>query len=234
MDSPSEITKINPSNALYYHFSVDDKMLGPEDAVIRLKTDGCHRLTQSWVDEHWILILWKLASLVRAKPSLCGGKWTYEEVIRQLKYRYVPTMRAVQKIALTYLSTFRYEREYGNAQRSAIKRIQEQDSPASLPMVLCVSAVLKVTTVPQEEGATAQEATILELSDGWYRIRANADPPLQRALNAGRLAVGYKIAISGARVCLSSPSRIPDFWLLMLDERSSWTPPKKAQIPSMP
>jgi breast cancer 2 susceptibility protein len=111
------------------------------------------------------------------------------------------------------------------AQRSALKRIQEQDSPASLPMVLCVSGISRQETNGQTN--TGQPTSLLELTDGWYRIRANVDPPLQRAIDAGRLGVGYKIAISGARV-----SGILA-WIFTRDSnasRYSSTRPKRAQM----
>lgn len=40
----------------------------------------------------------------------------------------------------------------------------------------------------------------LELTDGWYRIRANIDATLKSACERGKLSVGTKLAISGARV----------------------------------
>jgi hypothetical protein len=67
-------------------------------------------------------------------------------------------------------------------------------------MVLCVSGV----TWP--EGATDDSPPIeshpeLEVTDGWYRLRAQVDQPLARAIRRGIIQVGRKIAISGARVC---------------------------------
>lgn len=62
--------------------------------------------------------------------------------------------------------------------------------------------VYKMSTVSVVDEATnvRRDATILELSDGWYRIRAGADAPLQRAIDRGKLFVGCKLAIAGARV----------------------------------
>ena len=95
-----------------------------------------------------------------------------------------------------------YEREVNLAQRSAIKRMQEQDSPASLPMVLCIASITPIRNGQAQSGHDQQNSSLLELTDGWYRIKANADIPLQRAIEAGRLRVGYKIALAGARVGL--------------------------------
>jgi breast cancer 2 susceptibility protein len=82
--------KITANNALYYHFATAEaSMKGPEDAYQQICKDGCSQATQIWVNNHWSLILWKLAGIVRAKPSLWKARWTFDEVVRQLKYRYI-------------------------------------------------------------------------------------------------------------------------------------------------
>ncbi len=43
-----------------------------------------------------------------------------------------------------------------------------------------------------------RKSTILELSDGWYRIQAQIDATLASACQRGRLQVGQKLAIMGA------------------------------------
>ena len=101
---------------------------------------------------------------------------------------------------------YSYEREVNLAQRSPIKRMQEQDSPASLPMVLCVTSITPITNEQAQHNQGQLNSSILELTDGWYRIKANVDIPLQRAIEAGRLRVGYKIALAGARVSDQSQS----------------------------
>jgi breast cancer 2 susceptibility protein len=85
--SPEEISKIDANNALFYHFNVGDGLKGPEDAFKQIQAEGCSQIALKWVTNHWSLILWKLASIVRAKPSIWEEKWSYSEVIRQLKYR---------------------------------------------------------------------------------------------------------------------------------------------------
>ena len=89
------------------------------------------------------------------------------------------------------------------AHRSAIKRIQEQDSPPSLPMVLCVSAIVSSPGKGNADNIS-QDQKSLELTDGWYVIRANVDGPISRAVHSGKIAVGFKIAVSGAKVCRSA------------------------------
>jgi breast cancer 2 susceptibility protein len=59
-------------------------------------------------------------------------------------------------------------------------------------MVLCVTAVHR-STEPQTR-------PYLELTDGWYRINADVDECLARAVVKGKIAVGRKLSISGAKV----------------------------------
>lgn len=98
----------------------------------------------------------------------------------------------------------RYEREVNRAERPAIKRIQEHDSPASLPMVLCVSQIRWEETTNELENDEALDSALtivgLELTDGWYRIRANVDRTLKSACERGKIVLGCKLAISGAKV----------------------------------
>ncbi|WWC92784.1 uncharacterized protein L201_007743 [Kwoniella dendrophila CBS 6074] len=171
---PDDISAINIDNASNYQFmAFDDSFYGHEEALRRLKADGCGFVKEKWVENHWKQILWKIAGQIQAKPDLFQEKWNWDEVIRQLKYR--------------------YEREYGCADRSIIKRIQEHDSSPSLPMVLVISAIHYIQ-------AEKDRKCFLELTDGWYRIKAQVDDPIQRAAKKGRIVVGRKMAISGAKL----------------------------------
>lgn len=114
------------------------------------------------------------------------------------------------QIPLTRLLLIRsYEREINLAQRSCIKRIQEHDSPATLPMVLCVSQIrwdeVLDDSAPAPPPGEAPLAIVgLELTDGWYRIRTNVDATLKSACERGKIVVGSKIAMMGAKVSLFS------------------------------
>jgi breast cancer 2 susceptibility protein len=103
----------------------------------------------------------------------------------------------------------RYEREINQTQRSAIKRIQERDSPVGLPMILCVSAIVLATNDNNmnQDGLGRQEDQIpqldyFELTDGWYRIQSRVDYTLIRAIASGKICVGTKLLIVGAKVCI--------------------------------
>lgn len=99
---------------------------------------------------------------------------------------------------------YRYEREIGNAQRPIIRRIQEHDSSPSLPLVLCVTAIRKSPPNIDSKGIAVPVKPYLELSDGWYRIVAEIDDCMSRAIERGKIVVGRKLSISGAKVCFES------------------------------
>ncbi|WVR08068.1 hypothetical protein IAU60_005114 [Kwoniella sp. DSM 27419] len=174
LDIPDELWEINLGTASDYRFFRSHQaFLGHEQALAELQEAKCGYATAQWVENHWGQILWKLAGQVLAKPDLFPAKWCWTEVINQLKYR--------------------YEREYGKAERSIIKRIQEHDSSPSLPMVLYVSSIHRAEV-------DGKQTCSLELSDGWYRIRAQIDENLRRAVIKGKIVVGRKLAIAGAKL----------------------------------
>lgn len=72
-------------------------------------------------------------------------------------------------------------------------------------MVLCVSGIL------WPSGASDSALPELEVTDGWYTLRATLDSPLARAVKKGSLKIGRKIAVSGASVRFT----LPLFWLLV-------------------
>jgi breast cancer 2 susceptibility protein len=69
------------------------KLLGPAAALEELLGRGCSLATKLWVDNHWCLILWKLAGMVCLDPEHESDpqtkRWCWAEVIRQLLYRWV-------------------------------------------------------------------------------------------------------------------------------------------------
>lgn len=90
--------------------------------------------------------------------------------------------------------------------------MQERDSPAGSPLVLVVSQIF--WKEPDQVSASQQPLGLdglpiipdgptvcgFEMSDGWYRIGVKADIVLEHAAKRGKLAVGSKIAITGAKV----------------------------------
>lgn len=51
-----------------------------------------------------------------------------------------------------------------------------------------------------EEGEEVEGLPVFDVTDGWYVLRATVDEPMARAVKGGKLRVGSKIAVSGARV----------------------------------
>ncbi|PWN26897.1 nucleic acid-binding protein, partial [Jaminaea rosea] len=185
---PSEIAAIlrNPTEAGRYAFRLADsgEAFGIRHALAELHRRGAMHVDEAWVRNHWVLILWKLAAYVQAQAynagwsvsveEACEKWWNFETALKQLLYR--------------------YEREVNLAQRSVLKRVHEHDSSSALPMVLLVMAIRS----PQE--GEASRGPTLDLTDGWYRIIAQLDEPLSRAVGRGKIRAGQKLALQGARL----------------------------------
>ncbi|KAM5535834.1 hypothetical protein V8D89_010452 [Ganoderma adspersum] len=187
------LRQMNPSNAIYYSFHSADPtedlpeplQLGPEAAFAQLKELGCTLATQQWVTNHYGLILWKLAGMVCLEPERERNsktkRWCWPEVMRQLRYR--------------------YERELNGGSRPALRMISTEDAPAACPMVLCVSSIVMwAPAVVDGEGRPVDPHPELEVTDGWYRLRARVDRPLARAVRRGIIGVGTKLAVAGAKL----------------------------------
>ncbi|KAH9070787.1 hypothetical protein EDB83DRAFT_2517952 [Lactarius deliciosus] len=184
----AELRNLSPKSAIQYRFraasNVDPQ--GPTDALHELKATGWMLATQEWVDNHWSLILWKLAGMVALDPESevddYRKRWSWKEMMRQLCYR--------------------YEKELNGSARPALRLITTQDTSARLHMVLCVSDITWSQEGVQvgEDGLPAVPHPTLELSDGWYRLRARVDDILARAVRRDVIRVGRKIAISGASI----------------------------------
>ncbi|KAJ7193302.1 hypothetical protein GGX14DRAFT_505977 [Mycena pura] len=199
----SALRQITPPLALYYSFHTPSseilsnaspnpaQLLGPATALEELMARGCSLATKLWVDNHWCLILWKLAGMVCLEPERERDpqtkRWCWAEVIRQLLYR--------------------YERELNGGVRPPLRCIATQDAPASCPMVLCVSNITWSEAGTTDDGLPIPRHPELEVTDGWYRLRAQVDAPLARAVRRGVIRIGRKIGVVGAR--LSSERKDP-------------------------
>lgn len=81
---------MNLSNAIHYQFIADDgSLLSNLNAFEQLQRDGANLATAKWVDNHYSLILWKIAGMIQAQPDLFDDVWHWKTVILQLKYRSV-------------------------------------------------------------------------------------------------------------------------------------------------
>ena len=82
--------------------------------------------------------------------------------------------------------------------------ITTQDAPASCPMVLCISGIIWSEAGRTDDGMPIAPHPELEVTDGWYRLRAQVDPPLARAIRRGVIRIGRKIGVAGARVRITA------------------------------
>ena len=150
-------------------------------------------LSERWVANHYRWIVWKQASLERKFPHVCKGEYLNpRSVLEQLKKR--------------------YKREVGDGARSALRLVLEGDSPPNLLMVLVVNSVIKIENgsadktlkkeneiAPQQSGSTTYSIQ-MELSDGWYCIRAMFDNSVANLLENNVLQVGMKIAVQQSQL----------------------------------
>lgn len=109
---------------------------------------------------------------------------------------------------------FRYDVEIDNSSRSALKKILERDDTAAKTLVLCISDVLSPSTSgPEASGretrSDPKSVDTVELTDGWYAVKAQLDPPLVALVKSRRLTVGQKIITYGAELVGSADACVP-------------------------
>ncbi|NXU84665.1 BRCA2 protein, partial [Xiphorhynchus elegans] len=168
-------------------------------------------ITEAWVYNHYRWIVWKLAAMEVSFPDEFANRClTPEMVLLQLKYR--------------------YDLEVDRSKRSAIKKITERDDAAGKTLVLCISKIISLNTVvsPSSSNKNVENkkaAAIIEVTDGWYGIRALLDPPLKAFLDRRRLTVGQKIIVHGAELVGSqngcTPLEAPDSLMLKISANST-------------
>ncbi|XP_077015103.1 breast cancer type 2 susceptibility protein isoform X2 [Tamandua tetradactyla] len=169
-------------------------------------------ISRSWVYNHYRWIIWKLAAMEFAFPKEFANRClSPERVLLQLKYR--------------------YDVEIDRSQRSAIKKIMERDDTAAKTLVLCVSEVISLNTNLSEPSSSktgsmdTKTVANIELTDGWYAVKTQLDPPLMALLKNGRLAVGQKIIMHGAELVGSpdacSPLEAPESLMLKISANST-------------
>lgn len=187
------MSQITPETAIHYSFYSPSGPLGSTAAFEELQNAGCTLATEDWVNNHWGLILWKQAGMLCLDPTE-ARRWSWEESMAQLLYRYALPQHC--SCCIPDDTAHRYERELQGGSRPPLRLIAVGDSPPSCPMVLCVSKIIWVEDVPE-----------LEITDGWYRLRAEVDGPLVRAIRKGVVKVGRKIGVVDAKVGVHSAER---------------------------
>ncbi|XP_021122166.1 breast cancer type 2 susceptibility protein isoform X2 [Heterocephalus glaber] len=169
-------------------------------------------ISRVWVYNHYRWIIWKLAAMEFSFPQEFANRCLNpERVLLQLKYR--------------------YDMEVDRNRRSSLKKIMERDDTAAKTLVLCVSDIVSSNTNTSEtssnktSGADTKKVAAIELTDGWYAVKAQLDPPLLAFLKNGRLGVGQKIIIHGAELVGSpdacTPLEAPDSLMLKVSANST-------------
>ncbi|KAJ3172630.1 Breast cancer 2, early onset [Geranomyces variabilis] len=182
MHSPDKLHEVNQDvlgitaeNAGSYAFRQSDGTTwGALEARTQLlqKDVSANLVTEQWVKNHFRWIVWQLAGQVRSFPELEPKIWHKDAAFNKLVYR--------------------YEREINCASRSAIKKIVERDDIPESYMVLSVSHISKELL--------SNENWDLELTDGWYPIKASIDEALQLYIRQRKILVGDKISVCGAQL----------------------------------
>ncbi|XP_078258485.1 breast cancer type 2 susceptibility protein [Rhinoraja longicauda] len=180
-----------------------------------------------WAYNHYRWLVWKLAAMEVAFPKQFSGRClTPERILLQLKYR--------------------YDVEIDQSRRSALKRIMERDDIAAKTLVLCISKIIslgsrsiqnkesssdafKEPKTPIEKGDMKTKSDmsfgVIEVTDGWYGIKALLDSPLTALLRKRRLVVGQKIIVHGAELVGSqdpcSPLEAPESLMMKISANST-------------
>ncbi|THH03452.1 hypothetical protein EW145_g6247 [Phellinidium pouzarii] len=197
----TELSQINPETAIFYVFHTSESYisstqtqvasaaagvsLGPADVHVHLLQAGRTLASRKWVNNHWSLVLWKLAGLACLQPereNTPERRWCWRSVLEQFEAR--------------------YDRELAGGSRPPLRLIAAQDAPAGAPIVLVVTRVLwtQAGRVGKNGRVIEDAGGELEVSDGWYRLKAPIDAPLARAVLRGAIKAGRKIAVAGAKV----------------------------------
>lgn len=140
-------------------------------------------------------IKYAFLSSLGVEPKLIKNGWlenAYERILEKLIY-YENNFNKIHKFEVLNIETvmqqlkYRYDREIDLNQRSAIQKIAEADESPKRRMVL------KITDVFNKDGNIE-----LELSDGWYLIRAVIDKCISNAITKRKIGENTKIITSGA------------------------------------
>ncbi|KAG9314109.1 hypothetical protein JVU11DRAFT_4892 [Chiua virens] len=191
-----ELGQVNPRTAPFYAFATRERIsldpfdpslspfFGRSDVLEELHTKGCTLATQAWIDNHWLLVLWKLSGMAALDPQSeqhpPTKRWCWPEVVRQLMYR--------------------YERDLNGSSRPPFRLITTRDASAESPMILCISDIILPPNGSGEDFPRVSILPELEVTDGWYRLRARIDAPLARGIKKGKIKIGRKIAVVGAKL----------------------------------
>ena len=123
---PPDLTQLSRSNASEYVFIRDGVKWDLDRLRTELVLSGAQEnlTTIDWVQNHYSMIIQKLASFLRFFPEFLSEYWSPHKVLSQLRYR--------------------YETEINVPRSSALKNILQRDEFASRHIVLYVSDIVKL------------------------------------------------------------------------------------------
>lgn len=110
------------TNAKYYRFNNTWGCKEAQQDMIKADTLD-HRTTLQWVENHYGLIVWKKACLVRSWPERLSIEWNSKTILDQLLYR--------------------YEREVNMGHRSVLKKILEADDIPAKHTILVITDIVE-------------------------------------------------------------------------------------------
>ncbi|KAF5277120.1 hypothetical protein FQA39_LY06358 [Lamprigera yunnana] len=155
-------------------------------------------IPSGWIENHYKWIVWKLASYDQFFSGMFTESLSIENIVQQLKYR--------------------YDREIDKAERSALRRILENDDVPQKRMVLCVSDIINTNDFVE-----------LELTDGWYCVRTVIDDLLKYQIKLSNIVVGTKVIVQCAEILNCNgcyPLEVPDYVRLKINynctRRATW------------
>lgn len=137
-----------------------------------------------WVEQMLRSILWKLLSFERLRANDPLHSLLSDVTVTQDNVTVFSPVHALVQLC------YRYNREFVDGHRSILRRIVEKDSAPTTLMVVVVSSILEERAGPHQ--------VIVEITDGWYFVRASLDLPLSQIVRDGLLIVGQKILVWGA------------------------------------
>ncbi|XP_073439287.1 breast cancer type 2 susceptibility protein isoform X2 [Dendrobates tinctorius] len=161
-------------------------------------------ISPEWVYNHYRWIVWKLAAMEVMFPRVFASRClTPDRLLLQLKYR--------------------YDIEIDKCQRSAVRKIMERDDSPAKTLVLCISKILILESCKTSD--VRLTSAIIEVTDGWYGIKAILDPALTSLLRNSRMFIGQKIIVQGAELVGSdnacSPLEAPESLMLKIAGNST-------------
>jgi BRCA2, oligonucleotide/oligosaccharide-binding, domain 1/BRCA2, helical len=153
--------------------AVDDYM----QALCALHPGADRGINDNWIKNHLRWIVWKLASMERRFALYLAGQiLTYDNVVQQL--------------------SIRYDREIRQGLRSSLRKVVNRDASSTSMMILCVARI----QCHQTEDSARKFHYVLELTDGWYSVRAEIDEALSAFIDQKLVIVGTKLLICNAKL----------------------------------